>query len=85
MSRVCKDDGQILLLEHGASTYGWLSRYLDSKAPEHSERWGCWWNRDILRIVRDSGLVVVDAKRKTFGTFYAIRASPKRPSKPTAS
>jgi methyltransferase OMS1 len=47
-----KPGGQLLLLEHGRSGYGWLNERMDAAAGRHRERWGCWWNRDIEGIVR---------------------------------
>ena len=42
---------QVLLLEHGRSSYDFWNRQLRSGAEEHKRKWGCWWNRDILAIV----------------------------------
>jgi methyltransferase OMS1 len=73
---MCKDDGSIILLEHGKSHYEWLNRILDRFADRHAETWGCWWNRDIEDILKDSGLRVVKLKRYHFGTTYWIEAKP---------
>ena len=70
--------GKILLLEHGKSYWGWLNRYLDSTAPRHAKNHGCWYNRDIGKIVEDSGLVMESCKRKHFGTLWIIEARPRR-------
>jgi methyltransferase OMS1, mitochondrial len=78
MQRVCKEDGQILLLEHGKSTWDWLTRYLDDRAPAHAHRWGCWWNRDINRMVQEAGLTVVRESRHHLGTNYVIIAKPNK-------
>ncbi|KAL5338673.1 methyltransferase domain-containing protein [Aspergillus crustosus] len=72
-------DGRILLLEHGRSHYDWLNRVLDNLAPAHADRHGCWWNRDIGQIVRDSGLEVVEEQRWHFGTTWRYVLRPKRP------
>eukprot|EP00004_Rigifila_ramosa_P026305 TRINITY_DN8132_c0_g1_i2.p1 TRINITY_DN8132_c0_g1~~TRINITY_DN8132_c0_g1_i2.p1 ORF type:complete len:235 (+),score=10.39 TRINITY_DN8132_c0_g1_i2:59-706(+) len=60
MARVCRPDGQILLLEHGRSQTpmigALLNWYLDMRAPGHLCDWGCWWNLDISELVRQSGL-----------------------------
>ncbi|OOF96598.1 hypothetical protein ASPCADRAFT_206771 [Aspergillus carbonarius ITEM 5010] len=69
--------GEILLLEHGRSHYDWLNRVLDNLAPAHADRHGCWWNRDIGQIVRDSGLEVVEEKRWHFGTTWKYVLRPK--------
>ncbi|KAI9803037.1 MAG: hypothetical protein M1825_002272 [Sarcosagium campestre] len=71
-------DGQILLLEHGKSHYRWLDGILDSLANAHAHRYGCWWNRDIGQIVKDSGLELVELKRYNFGTTWWIRLRPAR-------
>ncbi|KAL3469244.1 methyltransferase domain-containing protein [Aspergillus californicus] len=70
--------GRILLLEHGRSHYDWLNRVLDNLAPTHADRHGCWWNRDIGQIVRDSGLEVVEEERWHFGTTWKFVLRPKR-------
>lgn len=72
----CKDDGTIILLEHGRSHYEWLNRILDRYAEKHADTWGCWWNRDIEGIVGQSGLRVLKMKRYHFGTTYWIEAQP---------
>lgn len=76
MQRVCKDDGQILLLEHGKSNYDWLTKYLDNGAHDHAKKWGCWWNRDIDAIVRASGMDIVQESRHHLGTNYVIIGKP---------
>ncbi|KAF8243056.1 S-adenosyl-L-methionine-dependent methyltransferase, partial [Wilcoxina mikolae CBS 423.85] len=72
----CKDDGTIILLEHGKSHYDWLNRILDRFAEKHAEKWGCWWNRDVESILNESGLRVVKLRRYHFGTTYWIEAKP---------
>lgn len=67
-----RDGGQILLLEHGRSHYAWLNTILDSLAKVQADRHGCWWNRDVGRIVEESGLEVVALKRYHFGTTWWI-------------
>ena len=70
--------GRILLLEHGRSYWGWMNRYLDATAPRHAKVHGCWYNRDIGKIVEESGLVVESCKRKHFGTLWVVEARPRR-------
>lgn len=74
MKRVVKPGGRILLLEHGRSRYGWLSYVLDKTAIDHAKVWGCWWNRDILDLVKQSGLDIKKVERYHFGTTYHIEA-----------
>ena len=72
------EHGQILLLEHGRSHYAWLNDILDSLAKTHAMKHGCWWNRDIKKIVEESGLEVVTLKRYHFGTTWWIELRPSR-------
>lgn len=72
-----KEHGQIFLLEHGRSHYEWLNNILDNLAPLHADKHGCWWNKDILKIVEDSGLTVTKSKRYHFGTTYWLELRPR--------
>ena len=74
MQRVCRPDGRILLLEHGRSTWGWLNDQLDQHAYRHAKRWGCWWNRDIEEILRESDLEIEYTTRWHFGTTHYVIA-----------
>lgn len=67
MRRVCKPNGRILLLEHGRSSYDWLSQTLDRNAEQHAAAWGCWWNRDIDRLLHGAGLDLVSYHRWHLG------------------
>ena len=84
MSRVCRGGGtgtkkgKIYLLEHGRSDWVWVSNILDKHADPHAERWGCYWNRDILAIVREAGLEIQSVARYHLGTTYVIVAAPPR-------
>jgi methyltransferase OMS1, mitochondrial len=78
MSRVCKKNGHILLLQHGRSEYQWVDYILDRLAPDHAKNWGCWWNRDIEQLLLDSGLKPVQLKTYHFGTTYKIIARPNK-------
>lgn len=70
------EKGQILLLEHGRSHYGWLNRILDGLAAAHADRHGCWWNKDIGEVVEKSGLEVVERKRWHLGTTWGFVLRP---------
>ncbi|KZM26983.1 hypothetical protein ST47_g1849 [Ascochyta rabiei] len=73
-----KEDGQILLLEHGKSHYNWLNSLLDQTALAHADEHGCWWNKDIGKIVEESGLEVVTIKRYNFGTTWWLELKPRK-------
>ena len=72
LGRSLEPGGRILLLEHGKGTWDWVNDILDGLAPRHAREFGCWWNRDIGEIVRESGLEIVDIKRKHFGTTWRV-------------
>lgn len=71
--------GRILLLEHGRGNYSWINKQLDRYAPHHADKFGCWWNRDIDKIVEESGLEVVTLKRFHLGTTWWIELKSKGP------
>ena len=78
MQRVCRDDGKILLLEHGRSkTYEGLSKYLDANAERHAKNWGCIFNRDIDGLLHAAGLDIESLTTWHFGTTYYVVAKPK--------
>lgn len=78
MARVCKRGdkrGQILLIEHGRSqSHAWLTNILDKHARPHAAKWGCYWNRDIVGIVKEAGLTIVQRHEFHFGTTQLIVA-----------
>lgn len=87
------ETGRIVLLEHGRSSWWELvNSLLDRSARGHFEHFGCWWNRDIERVVRDAescvpGLEVVKLERPglvTLGThiWIELRVTTKNPTKP---
>lgn len=76
MSRVCKPNGRILLLEHGRGNWERVNGYLDKWAPRHASSWGCWWNRDVRRMVRTAGLTVISKEEKHFGTSMMYVCAP---------
>ena len=69
--------GQILLLEHGRSHYNWMNTLLDASAQQHADKYGCWYNRDIGKIVENSELEVVSIRRFHLGTTWEVVLRPK--------
>lgn len=78
LGRLVKEDGKILLLEHGRGYWDWENKYLDVVAPDHARRHGCWFNRDIGAIIQESGLEIVKMERYTLGTTWWFEL--KRPA-----
>ena len=72
------DGGRVLLLEHGRGYYGWVNWVLDRTAGAHAAKHGCWWNRDVGALVRESGLVVERVERRHLGTLWLVELRPKR-------
>jgi ubiquinone/menaquinone biosynthesis C-methylase UbiE len=75
-NRWCKRDGRILLMEHGVSSaypLAWLQKVLNPLA----YRWvGCHQNRDIMDIIRSSGILVERAEHLWAGTIHLVWARP---------
>jgi len=80
MRRVVKEDGQVLLLEHGASTWELVQGLLNRSAQRHVEKFGCYPNRNIIGLVEEAGLHVVRDERKHFGTTYLLICKRSRPA-----
>lgn len=78
LRKICKNDGKILLLEHGIGKPKWMQDYQQRNLSKHVVNWGCYFNKDIEQIVKDSGLQIDLIKRYHFGTTYFIIASPKK-------
>ncbi|MEW5814263.1 MAG: methyltransferase domain-containing protein [Spirochaetota bacterium] len=76
MSRVCRADGRIILLEHGRSSLSLLARYQDRNAHKHLERAGCRWNQEPLALVQTAALKIVTVQRTVLGLFHLIEAAP---------
>ncbi|KAI8909659.1 S-adenosyl-L-methionine-dependent methyltransferase [Gorgonomyces haynaldii] len=78
MKRVLTKHGQILLLEHGRSFYWidsvrhWINTALDKTALDHAQKWGCWYNRDIVSMAQSAGMEIVEMEMFHFGTTYQI-------------
>jgi methyltransferase OMS1 len=71
------ETGRIYLLEHGRGTWSWINKRLDKDAADHFSKFGCWWNRDIEGIVRETakqvpGLEVVKVVRPLWLQFGSV-------------
>ncbi len=74
MQRVCREDGRILLLEHGRSSNRLIGRFQDVRENSHAKQLGCHWNREPLELVERAGLHPVTAHRTFFEIFHEIEA-----------
>lgn len=75
-NRWCKEDGHVLLLEHGISSsrpIAWIQNKID---PWQVKKVGCHANREILKIVSDSDLVVEKRESHFRESIHLIWAKP---------
>ena len=79
MKRVCKPEGQILLLEHGESDWPFMQRLLENQVGVHVAKFGCYNHRGIRNLIDEAGLAIVEEKRKHWGTIYFYVCSPNKP------
>jgi hypothetical protein len=68
--------GRILLLEHGRAYYDWVNGLLDREAVGHAVRYGCWYNKDVGEVVRESELNVGSVRRYHLGTTWEVILRP---------
>lgn len=80
MARVCRPDGQILLLEHGRSDNTLIERYQHWRADAHYEKSGCRLTQEPLTIARRAGLSIDESNTAQFGRIKRIVCSPSKTS-----
>lgn len=78
MSRVCRADGRLLLLEHGRSSFRLWAKWQDFQERKRGDHAGCHENREPLELVRQAGLQPISARRTWFGIVHVIEAQPAR-------
>lgn len=77
MSRVCRPEGSILLLEHGISHLKWLADFQNRKAVKWANTFDCNLNRNHYELVKESGLYIKNFNRSALGLIYWIEACPQ--------
>lgn len=78
LSRVCRRDGSILLLEHGPSDWKIIAAAQKLLVGEwHVRKFGCHWDREPHQLVAQAGLPVRTHSRRFFGVLHAIDAAKK--------
>ncbi|MBA2277922.1 MAG: methyltransferase domain-containing protein [Chloroflexia bacterium] len=78
MARVCKPNGRVVLLEHVRSQtppLAWLQRLL---TPLQVRALGCHLDRATITLVRELGFEIVSERRRFFGVFRLVVATPPR-------
>lgn len=76
MRRVCRPDGQILLLEHGRSRWKWIARFQDRRAHGHFALAGCRWNQHPPDLLAEAGLKIESHQQRFLGVFHAFVTRP---------
>ncbi|SFL47221.1 Ubiquinone/menaquinone biosynthesis C-methylase UbiE [Gracilibacillus orientalis] len=74
----CREDGIVLLMEHGLSSNLFLSYSQKILDPLFTKISGCHCNRDILKIVEKSDLQLINIETYWSGIVYMICAKPNK-------
>lgn len=74
MKRVCREDGQLLFLEHGRSDNRLVGRFQDLREEAHAKQLGCHWNREPLALIEQAGLNPIATRRSFLGIFHEVAA-----------
>ncbi|KAG0041443.1 Methyltransferase-like protein 7B [Gryganskiella cystojenkinii] len=72
MKRVLRPGGELLLLEHGNSSWKMMQDMQASKLDRHVHKYGCYWNREIEDLVKEAGLKIKEKERSQLGTVYYL-------------
>lgn len=76
LSRWCKPQGKVLLLEHGISHHPVIAFAQKTIDPIHHKLIGCHQKRDILRLIQESNIQIQEIKGHWQGMFHLIWAKP---------
>ncbi len=76
LRRVCRPDGQVLLMEHTTSTWPPLVPICHLVSPLLTRTAGCHPNRPMEELVRQSGLQLESIERRAAGVLRLMRAIP---------
>lgn len=72
MKRVCRQNGKILLIEHGVSNNETIQKIQHLREARHLKNSGCRLTRNYLDIISKSKLKIESIRRSFFGIFYLI-------------
>lgn len=73
-----KDDGQILLMEHGISSISLIGSIQNVVDPLFKRVVGCHVNRDINQILQQSGIMVIKVEKHFLDVISLIWAKPNK-------
>ncbi|WP_244520368.1 class I SAM-dependent methyltransferase [Fictibacillus solisalsi] len=78
VSKWCKPNGQVLLLEHGISSNFLISTLQRALDPLAVKTVGCHQNRNIMKLVNHSPLDIQKAEHHWLNVFHLIWAKPRK-------
>jgi len=81
INRWCKPNGQILLMEHGISSNLAVSAVQIALNPLLYRVYGCHHTRNILGLIRESGIRIDKVESYWFNMVHLIWAKPQRKGK----
>jgi ubiquinone/menaquinone biosynthesis C-methylase UbiE len=76
MSRVCKPEGTIRLVEHGRSDVRPIASYQEWRTDAHYAQTGCRWDQRPRDVVAEAGLTVQDTTTGLFGMITTFEIDP---------
>ncbi|MEH7387332.1 class I SAM-dependent methyltransferase [Bacillus sp. JJ1521] len=76
MASWCKEDGKILLYEHGISTNSFVAWLQNKTNSCYMKKVGCHMNRDIIKLVQESPLSIVKTENHMLDAVHLIWAKP---------
>lgn len=79
INRWCKPDGKILFMEHGISSNLMVSVIQKAFSPLLYRIYGCHHTRNILELIRESGIRIDKAESYWLNMVYLIWAKPRAP------
>ncbi|AOZ91222.1 class I SAM-dependent methyltransferase [Paenibacillus crassostreae] len=77
INRWCRPDGQILLMEHGISSNLAFSTVQKVLNPLLYRAYGCHHTRNIMELIRESGLKINKVESYWLNTVHLIWANPR--------
>ncbi|WP_338472961.1 class I SAM-dependent methyltransferase [Niallia sp. XMNu-256] len=78
LKRVCKPDGQILMLEHMKSDQKWVGTVMDLLNPLTVRLWGANINRETMNTIEHSGLLIEKDKHLMGSIFRELSVRPNK-------
>jgi len=78
INRWCRPDGQILLMEHGISSNLAVAAIQRALNPLLYRMYGCHHTRNIIGLIRESGIEVVKVESNWLNMVHLIWARPRQ-------